>query len=56
MAFALRVKASGLLLSCEAIVESRLICWHQHFQTRPYWDEQSASGQPRSAMNPSDLG
>jgi hypothetical protein len=30
--------------------------WHRHFQTRPYWDEQGASGQSRSSMNPSDLG
>ena len=30
--------------------------WHQHFKTRPYWDEQTTSSQTRRPMNPSDLG
>jgi sporulation protein YlmC with PRC-barrel domain len=29
--------------------------WHQHFQTKPYWDEQSEPAQ-RRGLNPSDLG
>lgn len=28
--------------------------WHQHFQTRPYWDEEGARSQSQSGMSSSD--
>ena len=29
--------------------------WHQHFQTRPYWDEQGAPGQSQRPMSTTDM-
>lgn len=28
--------------------------WHEHLQSRPYWDEQSTRSQSQTPMNPSD--
>jgi PRC-barrel domain len=30
--------------------------WHQHFQTRPYWDEQRSASESRDPTNPARPG